>query len=517
MATSVKEIDPHLTRLTHEALRALGVEERPSLAPPPRAEMGYLGLACFPYAKALGKAPVAVAEALRDQLRELTQGDPLIEEIHTEGPFLNFRLSRAQMLRLFLEEIQRRPRALGGDLLPARRKLLIEYSSPNTNKPQHLGHVRNNLLGESVANVLDHVGYEVVRINLVNDRGIHICKSMLAYKRFGEGVTPQSAQKKGDHLIGDFYVRFEAEFQKEYKAWQQGEEAQAAFARWQEGPGARKAIQGWQKERRQKNQPPPEPEPGGALGSVRERLQRQLLQRGVGAGRRGARDAAAVGGRGRRRRGPCGGSSTTGWRRGSGRRMRGWACALTRWTTSRRRTCWARIWSRRGCRGVCLCGPRTGRRCFALERIGLSGEKAVLRPDGTSLYTTQDLGTAARRFARHQPERMVYVVGDEQNHHFEVLFGILGELDGGLKGRCQHLSYGMVNLPSGRMKSREGTVVDADDLMDEVHAAAEATTREIYKEEPLSDEELHRRAEGDRAGGVEVLLVGLYAADDDDL
>jgi arginyl-tRNA synthetase len=343
------------------------------------------------------------------------------------------------------------------------KRLLIEFSSPNTNKPQHLGHVRNNLLGASVANLSEHAGFEVIRTNLVNDRGIHICKSMVAYRRFGEGRTPAELGIKGDHYVGDLYVQFETALRAEYAAYTEaggtlereawfntedsslGSEARAMLVAWEEGdPDVRalwQTMNGWVFE---------------GFAATYERmgirfewvqkesetylLGKELVQEGLAKSVFTRRPDGAV------------------------------VCDLTQ-----------------------------------LDQKGVEGAKVLLRADGTSVYMTQDLGTAKMRLDERAPDRMVYVVANEQDHHFKVLFGVLDLLEPGLGARCHHLSYGMVNLPHGRMKSREGTVVDADELMDELHRLAAVEVERRYPE--LDAAEKATRAERIGLAGLKFFLL----------
>jgi arginyl-tRNA synthetase len=497
MAQSVKDIDQHLAGLARAALAQLGIEDEPTIQPPPKVEMGYAGFPCFPYARRLGKSPAQVAEMAREVLAaRLAEGDPLVESVSAEGPFVNFQLSAAKVLGVALGELRAAPQDFGGKFghVAGSRPVMVEYSSPNTNKPQHLGHVRNNLLGETLATILGHYGYEVLRVNLINDRGIHICKSMLAYQLFGEGVTPEKAGKKGDHLIGDFYVRFSKEFSSEYAAWLEGDEAAGVFEGWKGSKDGLKAVGAWKKDHRKKGEPEPVPS---------EDVVRKLFKSDYEDAYFNAQSSLGAQARELLRRWEAGDAEVVGlWRT-----LNGWVEAGFHATYARMGIRFDHIdhesetyllgkdLVEEGLGSGVFVRAANGAAVFDLTRIGLQGEKAVLRPDGTSLYTTQDLGTAARRFERHDPAKLIYVVGDEQNMHFQILFGILGALRPALQGRCYHLSYGMVNLPQGRMKSREGTVVDADDLMDEVHKLALERIHEIWKDEEMPAEEAHRRAE----------------------
>ncbi|RME29197.1 MAG: arginine--tRNA ligase, partial [Deltaproteobacteria bacterium] len=329
-----------------------------------------------------------------------------------------------------------------------------------TNKPQHLGHCRNNLLGHTIATLLETAGAEVLRYNLINDRGIHICKSMVAYERFGNGQTPEQLGVKGDHFVGDLYVRFNDALREELES------------RYPD-PGNRPDIDEFFN-----------------TDSELGRRARQMLQL---------------------------------WEAGDPEVRALWE-TMNRWCEAG----FAETYARMGVRfdtiqkesDTYLLGKAiveqglaegvfrradNGAVVFDLERIGLEGEKAVLRADGTSLYVTQDLGTAVTRFEQTGFHRMIYVVGSEQDHYFRVLFGILGEIRPELKGRMVHRSYGMVELTTGKMKSREGTVVDADDLMDDLHAAVLEANVERWPD--LDPAERQARAEAIALGGLKYFLL----------
>ena len=400
-------------------LRGNGIHERPALSPPTRADAGDLSLPCHPSARTLKKNPQVVAEALAQ-----VAGDCLIvARAEAVAGFLNLHLDWSILAARVVEWALEDEGAVGiSDALGGER-VLIEYSSPNTNKPQHLGHCRNNLLGHGIATLLEAAGAWVTRFNLVNDRGIHICKSMVAYERFGQGRTPESTGIKGDHLVGDLYVMFNDALLAELAArYPEGErpDADAFFNGESElGQRARQMLQLWE-----------------------------------------AGDPEIV---------------------GLWRMMNGWCEAGFAQTYARMGVRFDRIqkesetWQlgkdivQGGLERGVFRRADNGGVVFDLARIGMEGEKAVLRGDGTSLYVTQDLGTASTRLEQFSPDRMIYVVGNEQDHYFKVLFGILGELRPEMKGRMIHRSYGMVELTTGKMKSREGTVVDADDLMDELY------------------------------------------------
>ena len=373
---------------------------------------GDITLVVFPFVKAARKAPAQVAA----EIGEALQGD-LVEKFNAVQGFLN--LSIAQTY--WLEQLQTiantenygcytRTKADGTQPL-----MMVEYSSPNTNKPLHLGHVRNNLLGYSIAKIQEANGWKVVKTNIVNDRGIHICKSMLAWLKFGNGETPESSGKKGDHLIGDYYVRFDVEYKKQIKELMaQGmdeetakkeapliKEAQAMLLKWEQGDPEVRAL--WQK-----------------MNSwVYAGFDETYKQMGVSFDKIYYESNTYLEGKKEVERGLKEGLF---YRREDGS-----------------------VWA-------------------DLTQDGLD-EKLMLRSDGTSVYMTQDIGTAKLRFQDYPIDKMVYVVGNEQEYHFKVLSILLDRLGFPFGKELVHFSYGMVELPNGKMKSREGTVVDADDLM----------------------------------------------------
>jgi arginyl-tRNA synthetase len=320
--------------------------------------------------------------------------------------------------------------------------VVLEYSSPNTNKPLHLGHIRNNLLGFSLAEILKANGQKVIKVNLVNDRGIHICKSMLAYMRWGNSETPESAGMKGDHLIGKYYVLFD----RHYKA-----EIQDLIAK-------------------------------GFTETDAERQAPLILEAQSILLKWESKDPATV----------------NLWKQ-----MNGWAYKGFDLTYQRLGVDFDHVYYEsetyllgkelvmEGLVNNVLVQKEDGSIWADLREEGLD-EKLLLRADGTSVYMTQDLGTAQLRYDEYHPSNMIYVVGNEQNYHFDVLAKVLARLGKEYSSHIHHLSYGMVELPQGRMKSREGTVVDADDLMDEMFETAEETTRELGKANELSEIEAEK-------------------------
>lgn len=341
-----------------------------------------------------------------------------------------------------------------------RKHILIEYSAPNTNKPLHLGHLRNNSLGMALVEILKRVGHEVTAVNLVNDRGIHICKSMIAYQRFGNNDTPDSTGKKGDHLVGDFYVAYDKELKKQVKALKDHnpelntKSDEKLFLKTEIGQATQKILQDWED------------------GDIEVR---KLWQT-----------------------------------------MNDWTLNGFNQTYARMKVCFDKVYFESDTyklgRNIVDDGLRQGifyKTSNGAVEIDLTAEKldrkVVLRKDGTSLYITQDLGTTKLKDDDFYPDAMIWVVGDEQIYHFRVLFAICKKLGYKWADNLFHLAYGMVNLPSGRMKSREGTVVDADQLFDEMHALAK---KEILNRlTDLTPEELETRAEIIGVGAVKFMLL----------
>lgn len=402
---------------------------------------GNLTVVVFPFVKAARKAPAQVAAELGQWLQDNGQ---IISKFNAVQGFLNLSISDA----FWLEQL--RDMAANehyGDSTEKRGLMMVEYSSPNTNKPLHLGHVRNNLLGYSIAQIQEANGWQVVKTNIVNDRGIHICKSMLAWLKFGNGETPESSGKKGDHLIGDYYVRFDKEYKAQVAELVAGgmdeeqakkeapliKEAQAMLLKWEQGDAEVRAL--WEK----------------MNGWVYAGFDETYKQMGVSFDKIYYESNTYLEGKKEVERGLAEGKF---YRRADNS-----------------------VWA-------------------DLTENGLD-EKLLLRTDGTSVYMTQDIGTAKLRFQDYPIDKMVYVVGNEQEYHFKVLSILLDRLGFPFGKELVHFSYGMVELPNGKMKSREGTVVDADDLM----AAMIQDAREISKDKvntlpdvtPAEAEEIARK------------------------
>ena len=329
-----------------------------------------------------------------------------------------------------------------GQHAPTGRTVMVEYSSPNTNKPLHLGHIRNNLLGWSVSKLLEANGHKVLKVNLVNDRGIHICKSMLAWLRTGNGETPESSGKKGDHLVGDYYVAFNNIYKEEVD---------------------RLVAGGMPKEEAEKNAP--------SLKEAQDMLRRW---------EQGDKEVVDLW------------KNMNGWvYEGFDRTYRDLGISFDRTYYESQTYLFGKALVQKGLEMGIFEKEADGSVWCDLTADGLD-RKLLLRGDGTSVYMTQDLGTAEQRFSEYNLDEHVYVVGNEQNYHFQVLKLILKKLGFAWADNIYHLSYGMVELPEGKMKSREGTVVDADDLIEKMYSTAKETSLELGKLSDMDADEQER-------------------------
>ena len=404
---------------------------------------GNLTLVVFPFLKLSRLKPEDTAQQLGDYL---AQHCKVVQSFNVVKGFLNLTIAPAAWISL-LNRIDSEPRFGEKAVNEQSPLVMIEYSSPNTNKPLHLGHVRNNLLGWSLAQIMEANGNRVVKTNIVNDRGIHICKSMLAWKKWGNGATPESTGKKGDHLIGDYYVAFDqhyraelaeltAKFKAEGMADEEAEkrakedsplmkEAHDMLVRWEQGDEEVRAL--WKK----------------MNDWVYQGFDETYKAMGVGFDKIYYESETYLEGKAKVEDGLAKGLF---FRKPDGS-----------------------VWA-------------------DLSNEGLD-QKVLLRADGTSVYMTQDIGTAALRFKDYPIDKMIYVVGNEQNYHFQALSILLDRLGFKWGKELVHFSYGMVELPNGKMKSREGTVVDADDLMEEMVSAARRTSEELGKFADMTENE----------------------------
>ncbi|WP_289758326.1 arginine--tRNA ligase [uncultured Duncaniella sp.] len=450
-------IDSIIAQAVSKAVKELYGMDTPAETIVPQATRkefeGNLTVVVFPWVKAARKAPDAVGQEIGAWLEA---NEEAVEKFNVVKGFLNITIA-PKFWNSVLGHIADTP---DYGLQTANENsplVMVEYSSPNTNKPLHLGHIRNNLLGFSLSEILKACGNRVVKTNIVNDRGIHICKSMLAWQKWGEGVTPASSGEKGDHLIGDFYVLFDKHYKAELKALEeQGmtkEEAEGASPLMKE---ARAMLVKWEQK---------DPE----IRSLWET-------------------------------------------------MNSWVYAGFDETYKRMGVNFDKIYYESETylegKGKVLEGLEAGkmyRKEDGSVWADLTGEgldhKLLLRSDGTSVYMTQDIGTAKLRYEDYPIDKMIYVVGNEQNYHFQVLSILLDRLGFKWGKDLVHFSYGMVELPEGKMKSREGTVVDADDLMDDMVATAKTVSAELGKLDGLSDDEVARISEMVGLGALKYFLL----------
>ncbi|MCH2176055.1 MAG: arginine--tRNA ligase [Lentisphaeria bacterium] len=422
----------------------------------PADKPGDITLNCFRIAKGLRSNPMQLAQGAQ----EFLEAHQDVESVEVEKAFVNIILTPKATheatvadAEAFFESVK----------LPEAERLnyLIEYSAPNTNKPLHLGHLRNNALGMALVEILKKVGHEVHPVNLVNDRGIHICRSMEAYKRFGNGETPESTGVKGDHFVGSFYVKYAQELELQVKALKEDEPGLAEqstdklFLQTEIGQATQRMLIDWE-------------------NRVPEVIELWEL-------------------------------------------MNSWVLAGFNQTYDRMGVyfdkCYMESETYKLGKDIIDVGLEKGvfyKREDGATEIDLKkyklDKKVVLRSDGTSVYITQDIGTTILKADDFNPDAMVWVVGDEQIYHFKVLFAILKELGYEWADKLYHLAYGMVNLPSGRMKSREGTVVDADNLFDELHELAKAEIRKRFNGQELPAD-LEHRAEVIAQGAIKFMLL----------
>ena len=451
-------IDSIIAQAVAKAVKQLyGFDAAPgSIIPAPtRKEFeGNLTVMVFPFVKAARKSPEQTGAEIGQWL---VDNEPAVDRFNVIKGFLNIVIEPA-FWSTVLEHIASTPRYGIKEATPESPLVMVEYSSPNTNKPLHLGHLRNILLGWSISQILAACGNRVVKTNIVNDRGIHICKSMLAWQKWGEGITPEKAGKKGDHLIGDFYVLFDKHFKAEVAQLMEQkhmtkEEAEAASPLMQE---ARAMLRRWEAK---------DPEVRGLWEMmnrwVYDGFDQTYDRMGVGFDKIYYESQTYLEGKEKVLEGLAAGKM---YRKEDG-------------------SVWANLTDQ-----------------------GLD-HKLLLRSDGTSVYMTQDIGTAKLRYQDYPIDRMIYVVGNEQNYHFQVLSLLLDRLGFKWGKDLVHFSYGMVELPEGKMKSREGTVVDADDLMEEMVATARQVSAELGKLDGCTPEEIDEIAETVGMGALKYFLL----------
>lgn len=410
---------------------------------------GDFTIVIFPLVKQLKKNPETIGMELGQALTEQTE---LLESFNVVKGFLNVKVKNQFFIDNFTSVADQ------FDTIEKKKAtVMIEYSSPNTNKPLHLGHIRNNLLGFSIAQILKEAGYDVIKTQIINDRGIHICKSMLAWEKFGKGETPDVTGTKGDKFVGNYYVKFDQEYKKEI---------------------AELISQGIAEEQAKKEAP------------LIKEAQKMLLD----------------------------------WENGDEKVRNLWN-EMNAWVYDGFNETYKRLGVnfdqvqyesntyilgkdliQEGLDKGVLYQKEDGSVWCDLTDEGLD-QKLLLRSDGTSVYMTQDLGTAVQRFKENDIKKLIYTVGNEQDYHFQVLFKILGKLGYEWADHLYHLSYGMVELPNGKMKSREGTVVDADDLMQEMYDMAKSKSEELGKLESFTEEEKDNNYENVGMGALKYFML----------
>ena len=398
---------------------------------PPDPKMGDFALPCFTFAKEMKKSPAEIAK----EIAENSKATEMIEKITAAGPYVNFFLNKQKFAEKVLTEITKLKKDYGKSLAGKNLKVIVEFSSPNTNKPQHLGHVRNNLLGASISRILEFASQKVYRVNAINDRGIHIAKSMVAYKKYGEGKEPD---KKSDHFVGEFYVLFEKKAKEDSSLL---EEAYEMLRKWEEGDKETLAL--WKK----------------MNNWVYKGFEKTYSSLGIDFDKTYYESEVY---------------------------KKGKKLVIELFE-----------------KGV-FNKNQEGSIYADLEEFDLP-EKVVLRADGTSVYSTYDLALAQKKFEDFEMDSSVYVVASEQDLYFRQMFAIFKKIGFSFADRLFHRSYGMVNLPEGKMKSREGTVVDADDIIQEMTSMARAEVEKRYSD--LTDVEIEKRAHAIGLAGLKFYML----------
>ncbi len=413
---------------------------------------GHYTLVTFPLIKALRKKP----EEIGNEIGEALLKKNLITEFNVVKGFLNLNFPSNFWLHEFVENANNEEYGFK-EVTDESKSVMVEYSSPNTNKPIHLGHIRNNLLGYSVAQIYKAAGCKVQKVQIINDRGIHICKSMIAWQKYGNGETPESTQTKGDHFVGKYYVEFDKHYKKEIEELiNQGQteeeatknapiflEAQEMLRKWEAGDEEVRNL--WEK----------------MNAWVYEGFEATYKRLGVDFDHNQYESNTYL----------------------LGKNL-----------------------IEEGLEKGVFFKKQDGSVWIDLTEEGLD-EKLVLRSDGTAVYMTQDIGTAVERFEQFDIDQLIYVVGNEQDYHFKVLFLILQKMGYSWAETLEHLSYGMVNLPDGKMKSREGTVVDADDLMEDMFQTAKEISSELGKLDDYSEEERNQLYETIGLGALKYFIL----------
>lgn len=411
---------------------------------PPNTDLGHFAVGCFPLAKQFRQSPAEIAKKIAKKITP----DDIIQEVNISGPYLNINIFPDVLFGEFCSEIISEDNKYGESSVGQGIRGMVEYLSPNTNKPLHLGHLRNGALGMSISKILEATGHWVVKANLINDRGVHICKSMLAWKRWGSGSTPESEGLKGDHFVGSWYVRFAQEADKNQTI---EDDVQIMLQQWEADDP--ETVKLWKTMNNWVYDGFAETYKNFGLEfdvfyyeSDTYKMGKDVIQKGLEEN----------------------------------------------------------IFSKDDHDNTIFHLPETE---FGQEKGGEAKKVTLLRPDGTSLYITQDIATSILKIEEHKLDFSIYVVGSEQDHHFKCLFQILSSLGYEWAKDCYHLSYGMVYLPEGKMKSREGKVVDADVLIAEIKKLAADEIRQRDPEGRLSDDEINHRANKIGIGAIKFYLL----------
>ncbi|MCX6741854.1 MAG: arginine--tRNA ligase [Candidatus Pacearchaeota archaeon] len=389
----------------------------------PKENFGDYAFPCFPLAKIFKKNPHDIARELIEKMEKDLKKTPEIEKVEAVAGYLNFFIDKEKLIGTTLNSLSKKIPAKKG-MKEKKETILVESPGPNTNKPLHVGHLRNLFIGDSIARIFQFFGNKVVRVDVINDRGIHVCKSMLAYQKWGDNKTPEQAKRKSDHFVGDFYVLFSQKSKQNPKL---EEEAQEMLKKWEQGD--KETIDLWKKMNK------------WAIDGMKQTY------------------------------------------------------ALLNFKHDRQ---YFESETYKQGKEIVLNGVKKGifkkneDSSVGIDLGGELGEKILLRQDGTTVYITQDLYMAKKRYEDYKFNKMFYVVASEQNYHFKVLFKILDILGYKWSKECFHISYGMVNLPSGKMKSREGTIIDADDLIREIKEDSKQELKKRYPE--LNEKDLDSRS-----------------------
>jgi arginyl-tRNA synthetase len=434
------------SRLEEAIKKATGEKpENFELSFPPDSKLGDFTFECFSLAKKLGKSPAEIATLIASNF----EPDEIIEKASAAGPYLNLKITDSSLFSV-LEEVLREKDAFGNS--EEKERVMIEYLGPNTNKPLHLGHARNGSIGMALSNILEKTGRNVIKANIINNRGIHICKSMLAYQKWGENSTPESLQMKGDHFVGHWYVKYNQELQNNPEI---ENAVQEMLQQWEKGD--KEILKLWEKMNKWVYAGWEETlkELGFEFDVIDYESENYKLGKDI---------------------------IDSGLKKGVFEKNENGSVIFNLLEKD-----------------------------FGLDKDGNAKKVTLVRSDGTSVYITQDIGTAVSRAEKNNLDKLIYVVGSEQVYHFQCLFKILESLGYEWAKNLFHLSYGMITLPEGKMKSREGKVVDADDLIEKIKKLAEEELQKRYSEEKIDKIDFNERARKIALGAIKFYFLRVGA------